>query len=87
MSTKGKSIKSSELRKGDLIQTHGCTVRINEVKSRKDEDEMPIFWSVATVIENGPHGIPSGYLDTAANGSRTWTIQGNDRASWWKVNL
>jgi hypothetical protein len=84
--SKTTTIKSSELRPGDLIKTYGCTVKINEVKSRADTEQgMPVFWSVATVIDNPPNGIPRSYLDKAEDGSLTWRIQGNDRATWAKV--
>ena len=79
-------IKSSELREGDLIALHNCVVRLGEIKSRATaEPDYPVFWSTATVVEHDPKGIPGSYLDTAEDGSRTWQVQGNDRATWHKI--
>lgn len=83
---KTTQIKSSDLRTGDLIRTHGCTVRINEVKHRDTEEPgFPVFWSVATVIDNPENAIPRSYLDQGPNGTLTWQIQGNDRATWTRI--
>lgn len=79
-------IKSSDLQKGDLIDCHGCIFRINDVKSRADnESGTTVYWSISTLVERNTNSIPLSWFGKAADGTRTWGIQGNDKASWAKI--
>lgn len=90
-----KAVKASDLKTGDIVLTHGLRVRLNEVKQAPAHDQQEdliaeglspmVTWSVGTVLnaeEAVKDGFPNGYLGTAADGTRTWQVQSNDRCPW-----
>lgn len=77
--------RTSQLNVGDrILLSHGMVAEIVE--------PMTLAWTgdfhytdarVETDLETlRGRDFPVGWLGTAADGSKTWTVQGNDRARW-----
>ena len=81
-------VKTSELRKGDLILNNGCIMRIGDIaesKSHKPNGFGPVFYSKATVTNWESGSVPVTWFDVDSDGQFTWTVQGNDLAMWHRI--
>lgn len=79
-------LKSSELRPGDVVITHGMRCLIDlDIKSGPDAYTGRVFFTSARVtnLEDVKREgfVPLGWLSPDGD-ARRWTLQGNDNASW-----
>lgn len=80
-----KQVKSSELRQGDVVFTHGLRVQLATEPKCSEGQFGPVYSSIGIVL-NVPELLDSDpgivrYL-TKGDGQHLWTIQGNDNAAW-----
>jgi hypothetical protein len=73
--------KTSELKEGDVVLTHGLRVRLDEAPliddGRRAGDHGPIRSFRGTVIERLSDEVPQSWTSDGR-----WVIQGNDLATW-----
>ena len=77
--------KSSELRTGDIVSTHGMHVLLDgpvKLSTSHPEDIGPVFWSSGLVL-NEAEAVESLPMLRGLIRDGRWSIQGNDRVSWW----
>ena len=82
-----ETVPTSALREGDRIKCNGCKMqlgKINESQSHKPDQHGAVYWSRARVIEQMDATVPMSWFDHDEAGNRTWLIQGNDLATWWR---
>ncbi len=91
-STETRTVKTSELRVGDVVLTHGMRVRIDSIKSYKGSTGLPAascsgtVLNLAEVLEEGY--VPASFLRTRKSEGYSedrddfWNVQGNDLATW-----
>ena len=84
MTAKGEIVPTSQLKTGDIIRNNGCLMEIGTINSRHAAYGT-VYWTAAKVWHRATETIPQGWFDRAPDGSRTWQVQGNDRASWLRV--
>ncbi|MGH3402851.1 MAG: hypothetical protein ACRDRJ_10180 [Streptosporangiaceae bacterium] len=92
-----RTIKSSEIRVGDVVRTHGMRVRIDRVREFEPVDGrgdkgMPGYACAGTVLNLAEvlanDWVPASFLQTrkgdgyAEDRDDLWVVQGNDLASW-----
>ncbi|AYD81530.1 hypothetical protein HYP71_gp036 [Arthrobacter phage KBurrousTX] len=90
-----KTVKASELKRGDVVHAYQLRVRLAEVftapaygqeESLKAEGHAPlVYYSTGTVLnpeEAVSNGFPNSYMGRAEDGTRTWQVQSNDRCTW-----
>lgn len=73
-----EEVNTFELHNGDIVQTHGMIVRLNEFEERDG-----VRWTVADVLN--PGDVPMGYLTVNKDTTLSWTIQGNKHAKWCRL--
>ena len=80
-------VKTSDLRKGDLILHNGCTMEMGEMsisQVHKPNEYGAVYWSKAKVLTCEETDIPASWFDYS-EGDKTWLIQGNDLATWNRI--
>jgi hypothetical protein len=97
MTEQTRTVKTSELKVGDIVRNYGMRIRINAITEHKDEKSHGgVFWSsdgqVLNLDEVREAGIvPMSWLRTErfvdGEGWVTdrvdfWNVQGNDLATW-----
>lgn len=88
MTLETESVPTSALREGDKIIKHGCLMQlgpINESQAHKPNQYGKCLYSYAKVLNHEGTTIPQSWFDHDAEGNRTWLIQGNDLATWWRL--
>jgi hypothetical protein len=88
------TLKSSELRAGDVVHCHGMRCLIDQpIESReiREYGQTHVFWTSALVTNIdevadewlvGMTRQTTGWPEHRATGEHRWTIQGNDNAHW-----
>lgn len=87
MSDEIMTLKSSELRKGDIVLEYGMHVRLDTALRTYTEDVFAWDGTVVNLAEVLADGfVPPSFLREWRNGqlfrTNRWVVQGNDLATW-----
>lgn len=81
MTTLYTTVKTSELRAGDVVRAHGCRFRLTEVVTATHERLPTVYAWRSELLSTDDDAIPF-VVGIAQSDPRGWVIQGNDRATW-----
>lgn len=75
------TVKSSELRDGDVVLTHGMRVKLDRpVATQLGANGLVFTWD--GLVLNQAEVLAEGFITRGFIPDGRWTVQGNDLATW-----
>lgn len=84
-----EKVKSSDLRIGDVVYEHNMVLRLVSGGESSHRTQYGPVFSFRGVVLNPERVradkiVPWSWLIDNPDGEPRWTVQGNDRVSWWR---